>query len=289
MPPEESSPEGQQGQQPQGRQHEPPAIAQKEGFPREGDLVLCEINSVNPNCAFARLEEYKGLEGMIHIAEISTSWVKNIRSVVKEGKKVVCLVMRVDPHRGHINLSLKRVSEVDKRQKFEQVKRARKTARFMELVAQKALVPKGIIEALERDFTEAYFAFEEGARRGAEALAEKGLEAGLARAIAEVGAENISFPEVALKASVTVSSYSPDGLGAVKKVLAYAEKAGATVSYISAPKYRLALVSSDYKSAEKKLRDIADSLAALCKKEGCDRFDFSLVKEGNKEEEVRTG
>jgi translation initiation factor 2 subunit 1 len=266
---------------------EAPVLVQKEGFPQEGELVLCEITSVYPTSAFARLEEYKNLEGMIHIAEVSSSWVKNIRSIVKEGKKVVCLIMAVDREKRHIALSLKRVSEVDKRQKFEQVKRGKKTSKMMELVAAKVALPANLRERLEKEFTEVYFAFEAAARSGAAALIEKGIEPQIAEAIETVGKANISFQDVELKANVILLSYDGEGVESVKRVLSIAEKKGAKINYISAPKYRISVTASDYKLAERKLRELAEELAKRAKAEGA-KFDFTLVKEGNKEEEVKT-
>ncbi|MFH0961299.1 MAG: hypothetical protein V1820_01300 [archaeon] len=264
----------------------PPQIEKRDGFPFEGDLVLCTVTTVYPTSAFARLEEFHNLEGMIPIGEISSSWVKNIRSIVKEDKSIVCLVMAVNLEKRHITLSLKRVSEVDKKQKFEQVKRAKKTSKMLEIARRKITVDGELLERIEKEFTEVYFAFEAGARLGAGALAERGFSPEVSKVFEETGKDNITFQDVELKASVELSSFAEDGVAAVKRVLAIAGKAGAQVSYISAPKYRISLTAKDYKTAERQLRGIAEGMAKAAKKEGT-RFDFALIKDGNKEEEVK--
>ena len=60
-------------------------------YPEERDLVMCSVKEVFPYGAFVILDEYDK-EGMIHIKEISSSWVKNIRNHVREGQKIVCKV-----------------------------------------------------------------------------------------------------------------------------------------------------------------------------------------------------
>lgn len=91
-------------------------------FPKEGEFVLGTVQSLFKQGAFITLDEYKGQRGMLHLSEISLKWVRNIRDYVKEGQKVVLLVLRVDPSRGHIDLSLRRVNEAQKKQKLQDVK-----------------------------------------------------------------------------------------------------------------------------------------------------------------------
>ncbi len=46
-------------------------------------------------------------EGLLHVSEISSSWIRNIRDFVREGQKMVLKVLRVDLEKGHIDLSLR--------------------------------------------------------------------------------------------------------------------------------------------------------------------------------------
>ena len=107
----------------------------KDGFPEENEAVMCTVTSVQYNSVFCTLDEY-GKSGMIHISEVAPGRIRNIRDYVIEGKKVVCKVLRTDLERGHIDLSLRRVSEGQRRNlnmllKQEQqaeIERARKEA-----------------------------------------------------------------------------------------------------------------------------------------------------------------
>ena len=73
-------------------------------YPDEGELVVCTVKDVKGFGAFVTLSEYQNREGFIHVAEVATGWVKYIRDHVREGQKIVCKVLRVDPVKEHIDL-----------------------------------------------------------------------------------------------------------------------------------------------------------------------------------------
>ncbi len=77
---------------------------------REGMLVSAVITRLEKFGAFARLEN--GLEGLIHISELSTQHVEHPREVVHEGDEVTLRIVRIDPERRRIGLSLKKVDSL---------------------------------------------------------------------------------------------------------------------------------------------------------------------------------
>ena len=87
-------------------------------LPEAGELVVGTIIRIMPYGAYAALDEYDGAEGLLHISEISSRWVKNIRDHVRERQKAVLKVLRVDREKRHIDLSLRRVNEREKREKL---------------------------------------------------------------------------------------------------------------------------------------------------------------------------
>jgi len=108
-------------------------MARVNEFPDEGELVVCTVQSVKNFGAFVTLDEYGGKEGFIHVRDVATGWVKYIRDYIREGQKVVCKVLQVDPSRGHIDLSLKDVNEHQRREKIREWKneaKAEKLDRF---------------------------------------------------------------------------------------------------------------------------------------------------------------
>ena len=74
--------------------------------------------------------------GIIHISEISPGRIRNIRDFVKEGKKIICKVLRIYRERGHLDLSLRRVTESQKRQKKTQIKQEMLAERIIEFAAK---------------------------------------------------------------------------------------------------------------------------------------------------------
>jgi translation initiation factor 2 subunit 1 len=162
------------------------SFADKEEWPEPGELVMTSVTKVMHYGVYVMLDEYEK-EGFLHISEISSSWVKNIRDYVHEGEKTILKVLRVDPERQHIDLSLRRVSKSERRKKALHWKQTKKAESLMRSASQKLDKPlKEIyVEAwapLEESFGEAYEGLEQAAREGVEVL----LQAGLPKELAEV-------------------------------------------------------------------------------------------------------
>ena len=74
-----------------------------------GEIVECTVEQIMPYGAFVRIAK-TGRKGMIHISEISYSFVKDINEVLKISDKINAKVIRLD-ERGRIDLSLKQTTE----------------------------------------------------------------------------------------------------------------------------------------------------------------------------------
>src|SRR6266851_2168001 len=79
-------------------------------MPEVGDLVVATVTRVEDYGAYVKLDEFSGIEGLVHISEISTTWVRNIREHARQGQKLVLKVLRVSSQRNQIDLSLRRVT-----------------------------------------------------------------------------------------------------------------------------------------------------------------------------------
>src|SRR3989338_6765190 len=110
-------------------------LLSKQGLPEEGDLLLCTVSNIQFHSVFVRLDEFGGKTAMIHISEIAPGRIRNIRDHVRENKKIVCKVLRIHPDRGHVDLSLRRVTENQRRLKINQIKQEQKAERIVEIVA----------------------------------------------------------------------------------------------------------------------------------------------------------
>ncbi len=74
-----------------------------------GQLVEGTITQLANFGAFARIAD--GIEGLIHVSELAEGRVQHPRSVVKEGDNVTLRIIRIDPQRKRMGLSLKRAVE----------------------------------------------------------------------------------------------------------------------------------------------------------------------------------
>jgi translation initiation factor 2 subunit 1 len=238
-------------------------LHKKSGFPEEGELVLCTVTNVQHHSVFVRLEEYAH-SGMIHISEISPGRIRNIRDFVKEGKVVVCKVLRINKERGHIDLSLRRVSENQRRVKVNQVKQEQKAEKIIEIVAKELnLNVNEVYDEVSRPVFENYdflFMCFSDVVNGNCTLEELGVPKKIASLLTKTIMQRLKPQEVVIEGNLHIESYAPNGVEIVKNALKRVIEAGAGVKYIGAGNYRVSVKKSDYKSAEKLLKK-ASSLA----------------------------
>jgi small subunit ribosomal protein S1 len=74
---------------------------------REGQLIEGKITHLTKFGAFARLDE--DLEGLIHVSELSEQRIQHPKEVVKEGDVVTLRIIKIEPERRRIGLSLRKV------------------------------------------------------------------------------------------------------------------------------------------------------------------------------------
>ena len=74
-----------------------------------GQLVDATVTKLTNFGAFARLDD--GIEGLIHLSELSEKRVGHARDVLREGQRMRLRIIRIDPQRRRIGLSLKQAPE----------------------------------------------------------------------------------------------------------------------------------------------------------------------------------
>lgn len=74
-----------------------------------GQLVTGTITKLASFGAFARVDD--GIEGLIHVSELSEKRINHPKEVVKEGDVLQLRVIKIDPSKRRLGLSLKRVDE----------------------------------------------------------------------------------------------------------------------------------------------------------------------------------
>ena len=74
-----------------------------------GDVVDAKVTKLTNFGAFARVED--SIEGLIHISELSARMINHPREVVREGDDVRVKILRIEPERRRLGLSLKQADE----------------------------------------------------------------------------------------------------------------------------------------------------------------------------------
>ena len=238
-------------------------LYKKQGFPEESELVMCTVSNIQYHSVFADLDEY-GRQGMIHISEISPGRIRNIRDYVKEGKKIVCKVLRVNSERGHIDLSLRRVNEAQRKNKVNELKQEQKAEVIIEHIA-KALKkkPEEIYQEISANILKSYdrlFPCFMDIVEGTASLEKLGVEKKLADMIEEAVKERIKRQEVEIEGSFKIVSFSSNGLEDIKKSFKKIENPSIALRYDGGGSYHIIVIAKDYKIAEKELKLAGDSV-----------------------------
>jgi translation initiation factor 2 subunit 1 len=249
----------------------------KPEYPEVGDLVIATIESVTDYGAYVKLDEYNK-RGLLHVSEISSSWIRNIRDFVREGQKAVLKVLRVDHEKGHIDLSLRRVTKRAKIEKIRSWKQDRKAEALLREVAEKTGLSNEEIYAKAGSLLEEkyglYGGFEKVAKEGSGVLTEIGVSENLAKVFAEVAEERIRVKMVRVKGILEIRCMKPNGVKIIKDSFLNAEKAEKTKDadvrfyVIAAPKYSVEVSAENYKRAEEVLQKVAQSVVSNVVKAG---------------------
>jgi len=247
---------------------------QRDGWPEPGSLVVCTVTQVVDFGAFVSLDEYAGKQGLIHISEVASGWIKYIRDHVREGQKIVCKVLNVDTSRHHIDLSLKDVNEHQRREKIQEWKADQKAWKWLEMAYQdRPEDVKRVSDALMGAYESLYLAMEDAAVSGADALKDAGLPDEDIRILENLSRENVKIPSVEISGYVDISSPAPDGVEVIRKALKQAKRikdkdATLNITYIGAPRYRIHVTAPDYKHAESVLKKSAQAAVKYIEQHG---------------------
>ena len=76
---------------------------------QEGDLVRGTVTRLTPFGAFARIDG--DVEGLVHISELSHRRIQHPKEIVQEGDDLTLKILRIEPERRRLGLSLKQAVE----------------------------------------------------------------------------------------------------------------------------------------------------------------------------------
>ena len=231
----------------------------EDDYPEVGELVIIKIKKVFKYGAFAELEEYPDLEGYIPIGEVASRWIKNIHEFISVGQRKVARVYRIDLKKQQIDLSLKRVSESDKKRKMEEVRKNTRAMKLFDVAAKNANVPEeDVIKYIDRIVTkygDIYSGMVEISEKKEKVFDDLHFPKKLCDELIKIASENMKRPEVKIDYFCYIKIYEPNGVEYIKKLLTEGKGLPkgfkSKITYFGAPKYKISFIGQDYKSVDK--------------------------------------
>ena len=235
-------------------------MSKNDEWPEEGELLVCTVKNVRENGAYLTLDSYEGREGFVFIGEVSAGWVKNIRSHVREGQRVVAKVIEVKKDKESINLSIKAVSDERRRDTLQGRKNQQRAVQMMRLVSERMGWEQEKNSEISSEMTETfgtlYGALEECAISDT-ALTDAGFSGEWIKIATEIAIDNIIPPFVEIRGNFDIEVWSSEGVNAIRDALMAAESCAEnleevtlTCHYDGAPHYRVDIRAPDYPTAE---------------------------------------
>ena len=242
-------------------------------MPEPGEIVVVKVTKVLNYGVFVDLLEYEGSTGFVHISQVASSWIKNIRNFVKENQIRAAKVLRLDPHKQQIDLSLEKVPPRTQRRKIEEWKQLKRCQKLIELMAKEQKKPfdqawQEVAEPLLENYDSLYESFEAIAMDGEKAAA--GVPKPWLKPLLAMVEKNVSVPRKTMKGLIELHSLESDGVEVIKKALAQAKKEvkGQEIglTYEGSNRFQVKVTSTDYKSAEKALNGFGQTAVSLVEK-----------------------
>ncbi len=231
-------------------------------LPELGELVVATVVRIVPYGAYVTLDEYNNVEGLLHISEVSSGWVRNIREHIREGQKTVLKVLRTDPEKNHVDMSLRRVSEREKKDKLLEWKQDNRGRRLLDMAAEKMKVSSdeayqkvGIL--IEDKFGNIYTGLERAVVEGEEPLLKVGIPPEWASALFDVAKSKIRIHRVQIHGTLQLTCPTSNGVEIIKDAFSKAlgvrkpKNTQIDIYLIGPPRYRIEVVAENFKQAEK--------------------------------------
>jgi len=252
-------------------------------LPEVNEVVVVRVLKVLNYGAFAELLEYEDQKGFVHISQVTSGWIKNIRNFVKENQIRAAQVLSIDRSKNQIDLSLNKVSSGVQRRKIEDYNRLIRAKKLIEVLAKNKKLSfdeawENTAEPLLEEFDSLSEALNEIASTGKVPLV---IKSPWNKELLELVEKNIVIPVKTVKGILELTCFQPDGIEVIKKALLKTEKeAGkdSEIIYLGSGKYQIKVISADYKSAEKKLKDSVDQVIAIVSKSN-GKGEFKRIEE----------
>ncbi len=251
-------------------------------MPRTGELVIAQVSKIMPFGAYCKLPEYDNLDTFLPIKEVSSGWIKNIHEFIHEGQKLVCKVIFYDVNRQSIDISIKKVTPQESKQKINKFNLERRlNALFFQAIRttgfeqQKSDINAQVLQEFG-DFTN----FVRNAAENTKEFEESKIPKKLKEAIIKLIENSKKKKKYEVSYIMRLSTFNTkSGITELRELIKGIKEKGVEVQYISAPKYHLSAEGKDFADAESKIKYASDFVTARLSK-----GEFEVEKEKHKRE-----
>ncbi len=254
----------------------------KQNVPKVGELVIANVTKISKFGAYCRLLEYNELEVFLPLKEISSGWIKNIREHIHEGQKLVCSVIYYDREKGTLDVSLKRVSTSNSKEKIRMYNlEKRLAALFLQAIKiSKEQQNKDALTSTVVSEFGTYTNFIQNATNNTKEFTQSKLPKRLKDEILQVLELNKKKKRYLVSYIAKIYTYNTlSGASELRSLMGLIKGLGIDVKYIGAPKYKFLAEGDDYSKAEAKIKN-AENLIKTKLKKGV----FEIEKEKLKKE-----
>ncbi|MDE1868575.1 MAG: S1 RNA-binding domain-containing protein [Candidatus Micrarchaeota archaeon] len=246
-------------------------------LPKVGSLVIANVSKITKFGAYCRLPEYNDLEVFLPLREISSGWIKNIREFIHEGQKLVCLVSFYDKDKNTIDVSLKKVTPKNSKEKiraynlekrlgalFAQAIKMSGERKDKDLISQKAIA----------EF-QTYTNLMDHATNNTPEFVGSTMSKKLKESIIKVLEANKKQKHFIVSYILKLSTYNTlSGAAELRGIFSDVKRLGIDAKYIGSPRYRLVAEGDDYSQAEDKIKKASEIIREKLKK-----GEFEMEKE----------
>ncbi|MCS7123417.1 MAG: S1 RNA-binding domain-containing protein [Candidatus Aenigmarchaeota archaeon] len=256
-------------------------MVRRPGIPEENELVVAKIYETSNIVAWCNLLEYPNFKGLIHISEAVGKWIYDINEVVKINDIVVAKVIKVEEKDNTVHLSLKRVSEIEKKEKMNEFRKEETAEKILERIAKK--MNKNLDQAyeevgflLQKKFGYLFLAFDE-IRQKENTLEKLKIDEEWKKTILEALKERYGEKITEIKYELNISSIEKNGINLITEILKELQNKNYKIIYLSAPRYLLKLSTKNPKDEERKIIKELENIKKIAENKKIN-FDFKRIK-----------
>ena len=264
-------------------------LLNRRAFPEVGEVVVGTVKEIYDYGAYLELDEFNGMRAFLPWSEVSNRSFRSIDEVVKVNERVAVKVIRVNRAKGHVDVSLKRVTDDERRSKMTWWKRTQKAVNIVLMIAKdlkktEKQAYSEVIWRLEDKYGDVMTGLEMAALEGEQPLVAAGVPQEWVGPLVEAAKKYVEIKRVRISAIVTAKSLSSDGVERIRELLKLIEggvgsgDVSVKVYAIGAPKYRVDLTGVDYKVLEDALAKIEELSSRKARELGLE-FSIERLKE----------